>query len=748
MKKLSIIFAIILLAACTKAPEMPSPSMKLDLEDIQAPSFSVRYTVNVSSNVGWKITSNSVYEWVTPSLNEARGTADMVLEVQANTSDKERSGTILIQSDDNTISREINISQRGASSAGVSRIREVRSLERQGGYTIIQGKIRGFVVTEAAAANYMENSFAIEDSFEEELSGITVNVPSDIYVAPKRGTEVEVDLAGARLQRNEGGVLTLSVVNNPVPSRATPLEILPDSLALSDLESGKYESMFVCLPACQVEENTPAGVLAESPRITDEANAHFGRLVVSNDAPFASLVYGLGGGRVAGVVGALNGKTADIRPVYGEDVEFGKKRLGEKPGIISLPYVFSFYCSSQTNGASKYITYNQLYWDPQTCLTTGKIAQEKDPDIGASLWMTTHAKAEGNVSGPNMWAESGAHDNVNGAGFVSPDGKTASPAECGWWLDVPLSMPLPEKFTVTFGLGGTEWSIANWSVCYSNDRQNWYEGGEIFIDHIIEGGCYYLFFSVPIESQLSFAKGDVLYLKFVPKGTRGIGGSNSADGHGKSCSIRLHSAIIISAYENGNTPVPAGAVWFEPFDNFTKGTDYFIGDKVAGLANHSGEDISAWTSEQRNGMTGNNVYERPGYAQIGFVDTERAPGRSLYTNTVGALESPELGVSGDVELTFDAAAYRSPAIRASAASNTSDVAHPDLNSVVVEVIGDGTISGSKKSVVSQVSVSKSFSNHKLTIKGVSPSTRIRFTSSPLPGEYSRWFIDNITVTAK
>lgn len=744
---LYILLVIFSLVACQKAPEMPQPSIKLDLEEISAPSFAVDYTVSISANVGWKITSNSVFEWVVPSHNESRGTLDLVLKISANESGEERSGNIVISSDDNTITKEIQISQRPATVPGIGRVREVRALERQGGYEIIQGKIRGFVVTDAESSNYFSNSFAIEDSFVEELSGITVTVQEDKYKAPVRGTEVEIDLAGARLERNSDGVLSLLVKENPMAGSATPLEITPDSLDVADLESGKYESMFVCLPACQVVEGTSEGVLASSPRLTDEPCEHFARLVVSADASFASESFGMGGGRVAGVVGALKNKDADIRPISGDDIKFGTKRLGERPGITQLPYVFSFYCSSQTDGASKYLKYNQLFWDSSTCLTSGKIAEEKDADIGASLWLTTYAKAASNVSGPNLWAEAGAHDNVNGAGFVSLDGKTTPPAECGWWLDIPLSMNMPENFTVTFGMGGAEWSLANWSVEYSKDKQTWYKGGDYFIDHKLEGGCYYLFFNIPIQSQISFVKDDVLHLKFVPKGRTGCGGSNNADGHGQSCSVRLHSAIIISSYEEGATPRPSNAVWFEPFDALTNGVDYFLGDKVAGLANYPGPEISAWTQEQKKSMGGSNVYARPGYAQIGFVDTERAASRKDYVNATGVLESPQLGVSGNVVLTFEAAAYRSPSIRANS-STAADVTNPDLDTAVIEILGDGTILGAKTAKISKMSVTKSFSTHSFIIEGVSQTTRIRFTSNPLPGEFSRWFIDNITVTAQ
>lgn len=747
MKKIAILSSIILLAACNKGTLLPSPIIKVDLENIQAPYFPVSYEVHLTANVSWRISENDVFEWVSPSISESRGSATMVLELLENDTDSQRSGKIVIVSDDNSIRREIQIVQRAASEKGMARISEVRSLERTGGYTILQGTIRGFVVTEPSASNYREFSFAMEDSFSMKNSGITVTVPEDKFSAPSQGEEVIVSLAGAMLSRDEDGILTLHVKDAPQKGGATSPVMQADSLSLEDIESGMYESMLVCIPACQVVEEETGGVLGSSPKITDEQIEHFGRMVVSPDAPFASQSYGKGGGSVTGIVGAVQNGITDIRPFSDRLIHFGTKRLGEKPGITGLPYVFSFYCSSQFDGACKYINYNKLYYNSETALTKGKIAEDRDPDIGVSLWMTAYAMASSNTLGPNMWAESGAHDNVNAAGFVSMDSKTVPPEECGWWLDVPLSFDLPEQFTVTFGMGGNTWSIATWSLYYSKDRENWFKGGDYLIDHIIEGGSYYLYYSIPIVSETDFVKGDVLYLKFVPHGTKGVGGSNSADGHGKSCFIRLHSAIIISSPEVQSSPSPAGdVVWFEPFDNLTGGVDYFIGDRVAALSNYPGKSIDAWSGEQLNSMSGHHVYERPGYAQIGFVDSERAVTRKEYVNVPGALESPQLGVSGNLSLTFDAAAYRTPAIRPGADITTSDVGHPDITRILVEVIGDGLIDGASSAVVQNISATHEFSHHTLKITGASPSTRIRFTSDPASGEFSRWFIDNITVT--
>ena len=733
--------------ACTRGPEIPGPFLRADLEEIEAPGFSVDYPVQVQSNIGWRIASNEVYDWVTPSLTQSRGSATLVLSVDRNAGTSAREGKIILESDDNSIREEIHILQRPLSQGGFSRIHEIRSLERAGGYTIIQGKIRGFVVTDALASNYMENSFAVEDSFDDPSSGIAVCVSGGRYTAPKRGTEVVIDLAGAHLERT-GGILTLSLSDNPPVGSATALPVRPDTLSFAQLATGDYESMFVCLKECQVVEEAIGGVLASSPGITDESGSLLGRLLVSADAPFGSETYGRGGGRVCGVAGAVRDGVCEILPTAATDVAFSGKRIGEKPGIQSLPYVFSFYCSSQTDGACKYINYYKLYWDPVTLLTSGKIADDKDDTIGASLYVSAYASEVSKSYGPNMWAEAGAHDNINTVGFVSLGSKTTPTAECGWYLDVPLQMTLPEHFTVTFGMGGNTYTIKNWTIYYSSDKETWYEGGHYSLDHIVEGGSYYLFFSVPIDCEIPFVSGDTLHLKFIPEGTTAIGGSNNADGHGSSCFIRFHSSIIISEEKEGSTPAPSNAVWFEPFDHLTGGVDYFLGNKVGGLANFGGREISQWSEDQLRGMSGHDVYERPGYAQIGFVDTERSGSRREYHNTVGALESPALGVSGDLTLTLEAAAYRSPAIRPGAAVTTPDVGSPDIPTGVIELVGGGLINGSETAKIQQMSTTGAFSTHTFTILGATPQTRIRFTSAPAEGEFSRWFIDNISVTKR
>ena len=113
-----------------------------------------------------------------------------------------------------------------------------------------------------------------------------------------------------------------------------------------------------------------------------------------------------------------------------------------------------------------------------------------------------------------------------------------------------------------------------------------------------------------------------------------------------------------------------------------------------------------------------------------------------YTNNTGALLTPAFGVSGTLKLSFDAMAYKNTSVHSN--SGAKDM-NGDLKSVVVEVIGGGTIDGAAKKVVSGLTYTE-FKNFALTIEGATASTAVRFTSEPASGQFSRWFIDDICVT--
>ena len=163
--------------------------------------------------------------------------------------------------------------------------------------------------------------------------------------------------------------------------------------------------------------------------------------------------------------------------------------------------------------------------------------------------------------------------------------------------------------------------------------------------------------------------------------------------------------------------------------------------KLAAMLNFCGSDISVWDAAAKNGLSGVNVRQRPGYAQIGFVETQTVA-QGFYTNSVGSLLTPAFGASGTLRVSFDAMAYKNTSVHAN--SGAKDMGG-DLKSVIVEVIGGGTIDGATKKVVSGLATD-AFNTYSLTIDGATASTALRFTSEPASGEFSRWFIDDICVT--
>lgn len=731
------------LLSCTEGPDMPLQSLSLDKDIIVAPSMGAEYSLRISSNTSWKMEYSAV-EWVVPSVEEFVGTSNIVLTVAENSSE-ERTGVVYVESKDGKVSRELKIVQSGAKSDGFISISSLRQMEKDGEEVVIDAastRIKGFVVTDAVKGNWFNGSFAIEDSFSQPSSGMTVMVTGD-YEAFSMGEEVSVELDKAVLKRSEAGLLTLTPVSRPYKTESTQIEMKPVKVDFDGLSDGAYESMFVETEGFQVVEESIGGVLAMSPYFENKDGQRF-RLSVFENASFSGDSYPEGVGNVCGIAGCAAAEP-DLYPTSGSDLALSEMRIGVLPGIRSLPYVFSFYHSEQTNGKTKYVSCAKPSWNAATQLLKGVVATDIEQSKGVFLEVTAYGSEASKIYGPNVWAEAGAHDNVNTSGFVSQDCKTTPTAECGFWLTVPLQMEMPRDFNVSFGLAANnKYVLSRWMVSWSEDKSTWHDAGEIHIDRCKTGGSYYLYFTVPVHVDIPLSAGTNLYLKFTPQGSDGTDGYTGADGHGSSCYVCLHSAIVLSTETEGSTSVPAGAVYFEPFDKLTAGMDYFIGEKLGGLANYCADEISSWTEGQKRGMSGTRVMERPGYAQIGYVETERASSRTNYVNEPGELLTPSLGKAGNFTLSFKACTYRTPAIRPNAAMTTPDVGSPDITSVVVEVVGGGSIGG-KASVTVSGLPTDSFQTFSLKIDGATAATQIRFTSAPASGQFSRWFIDDILV---
>lgn len=735
---------LISMASCRKAPELPMQVLDLDQDVIIAPYMGSDYALTVNSNTAWKVDWSSS-DWAIPDMDEYVGSSGVKLTVAKNTGG-ERATSLVFSTEDGQITRKVKVVQAGVSSDGYLSIAVLRSMEKAGESVSLSGtseKIKGFVISDAVSGNWFPGSVAIEDSFSDEESGIVVRV-EDGFRSVARGYELSVHLDGAVLERDESGFLVLSVDLMPETTHTTQVNLVPKKVGMSELHSGKYEAMYVNVTDVQVVEENIGDVWSMNPQFQDKDDMRM-EVVVMEDASFASETFNEGAGSVGGIAGPLSSVPA-LYPAILDDIDLSTMRIGVNPGLRSLPYVFPFYCYEQTNGTPKYISYTNLTYDASTHLVKGVVARDIDESKGVFLEMTAYGKEVGNIFGPNYWAEQGAHDNINISGFVSLDnGKTVPTEECGFWLTVPLQMEMPADFNVSFGLcGAGDYTLSDWAVSYSSDKKEWQEAGRVRIERTTSGGSYYFYYTVPVHMTAPLPPESSLYLKFTPQGSRAINGVTTADGHGNSCRLRFHSAIVISQEVEGDTRTPSGAVYFQPFDKLTAGMDYFIGERLGAFANYCAGDISSWEDGKSQGMTGSNVMERPGYAQIGYVNTETPSSREQYTNEPGVLETPPVGVSGDFSLSFKAAAYRTPAIRPNADTGTPDVGSPDITEIIVEVLNGGTVEGKTSMTVTGLPTDR-FGQFILNLESVTPQTKIRFTSAPVEGQFSRWFIDDILI---
>ena len=175
-----------------------------------------------------------------------------------------------------------------------------------------------------------------------------------------------------------------------------------------------------------------------------------------------------------------------------------------------------------------------------------------------------------------------------------------------------------------------------------------------------------------------------------------------------------------------------------------------MGDRLGLFDNLNGPLMGAWNAGQRNGMSGSNVVMRPGYAQVGYVEylTDGLTAKSYK----GTLQTPALGVEGDVNLSFKAMAFKSSRAGRSNMHNNVPEKGPDATEIEIEITGGGYIVEIDSEVtaeVSELTVSglpvSEFRTYNLKIKGVTEQTKIVFKSAENE-EFARWFIDDVIVT--
>ena len=748
-KSLFLLLMSLALYGCVKGPAMPAPYVEVNQDYIVVPNFNISYEISVESNTQWKLTVPDA--WVSASLTSAAGDASVVFTMQDNPGEA-RIAHIQLTDIRSLVNKEIRILQNGKNGADYIPVSTIRSRESASGYTFTSGRLKAFVLSNYSAANYPEGQMAVGDSFTSASSGIRV-ISADGYVAFEQGSEVDINLTGATLARKDG-ILTLTLRSRPEQTLTSVVQLVPKVVTYSEFASGDYESMYVCANNFQVLEEYIGGTFVRSPLLENETDQHI-RLSVREKASFSADTYNKGKGNICGLAGLVNGGVPTLEPTTAKDAAFTRLRFGA-PGIEELPYVFSFLTYQDMDDCPKYLIYHELHYNETTKLVKGMVAEDEDESVAATLELTAYGEDASKINGQktHYWSEYAGHDNVMCTGFVSLNCKTTPTEECGWWWSVPLKMDLPAKINVSFGLAGTDYALCEWLLSWSKDKRNWHPAEEsVFIDQSRTDGTYYLYFTVPLNLTESFTTGDTFYVKLIPQGQRGCKGSMGLDGHGSSCQVNLHSALVISEEVEQRTKVPAGAVYFQPFDKLTAGMDYFYGEKLAAMLNYDGGEYSEWSTPKKAllDLDTRDVYERPGYAQIGFVNEERAGTRTEYKNYPGTLILPAIGEQGDFTLTFKAARYRNACVdRPGNRVAVPDIVHPDISKGVVRLLPEDTTAYFEETKSSTAQFSgmpyDKFKVYNLTIKGATIDTKVAFTSvAATTDEFTRWFIDDITL---
>lgn len=711
------------LFSCKDEVSLPQPVIRLSSESITAPSLESAFNIEVESNCDWIAEiQNGDAGWISISDANDTGNGKMHLSLRPNISSSGREATVLVHNEKMTVSATLTVKQNPASGEGLVSVGELRSLEGVTDMTLDESAVmRGVVVSNLQYRNFPEKTIAVEGSAEAG-NGIAVKTSGDLLVA--LGEEVEVSLAGAKIGRDpESGILTLYPANDGCVARteATGIIPVPVEVTIPELATGKYESMYVKVIGQLSAADVTKEYMYEGSTFMDEDNNTVGFRVLQ-DCSFAEEVIPSGSGYVCGVVGSYNDSPC-IWPGSQSDIALNSSRFN---GGFTLPYVFSLMTNTATNDDGRYI----------------KTQREADNNFTHSAIATddTGVLAEWNTSTAGkyfrFWADNSGHHNF----------------QLGSWMDVqqnyfkityPEGLEITDGFRVRFGWGGMKNAPRNWEVLYSTDNATWSTGRtettfSIPKDVVAASGKGFLYFTVDVYIDRPIKKTDRLSVMIRPHDNETISGSALSTSNGRAV---FHSCFLIDRLPAKSvTSAPSGAIYFEPFDGLDQGADYRLGDRLAAMLNYAGDDISAWSEDIRRGLSGTNVRQRPGYAQIGYVNTIDKDHKS-YVNETGELLTPKSGVTGNHTLSFKAMAYRNKAVFEG--KSVVDI-KGDINMGTVEIIGGGTING-------QTSVSfgpmshDSFKSYSFTIEGVTPDTQIKFTSTPGSSEFSRWFIDNICI---
>lgn len=710
--------------SCKDEVDLPAPVIKLDTESILAPSLLSSFNIAVESNCDWSATTDGQdVDWLTISDGKNVGNGDLRLTLNPNMTTAQREAIISVHNEFNTAVARLTVRQNPSSGDGLVTVSELRSLSGTTNLALGEdARIRGVVVSNMQHGNYPDRLIAVEGSAEKN-NGIAVRTADEYLVSI--GEEVEIKLHGAQLSSDPlTGLLLLTPANDAAISRTEATSIIPTPLEVSipELLTGKYESMYVKVSGQISSSDINKEYLYEAASFMDEDN-NLLTLKVLPDCSFAESIIPTGSGHICGVAGSFAGN-ACIYPGNISDLSLTGSRFD---GGFSLPYIISLMTNTATNFDGRYIEVDRTSSD-----INGYFARTLDGSGTTIQWNLSK-----NGQYYRFWTDNSGHHNF----------------QLGSWVDdrdncllfsYPAGVEYTDGFRLQFGWSGQKNAPRHWEILYSTDNENWSTGKTSTIfslpkDIVGTAGKGYSDFTVDVHINRPITREERLFIKIRRAD------SNEAVNTGASVSSSdgraiFHSCMLIDRIPaKTTTATPAGAIYFEPFDRLTEGADYRLGDKLSAMLNYSGPDISDWGEDIRNSLDGTNVRQRPGYAQIGFVNT-LVNAHGSYKNEKGELITPKLNTSGTLKLSFKAMAYKNKAVFATAVKDRNG----DLTQGSIEILGGGTING-------QTSVSfgamdyDSFKSFTYTIEDASPDTRIKFTSEPGASDFSRWFIDNICV---
>ena len=673
-----------------------------------------------------------------------------------------RSCELVLSTEDGSITRSVILRQGSRTEDGLLSIAQLRSHEAEGEYVFTESsKIRGFVTTDLEGNNFYPNSFAMQDGFGSDAAGITVAL-AQTQPDFVRGDEVEIELEGATLKRNEDGVLVLTPAKAPVKTQTTKITVEPMVVKMPSLAAGEYESMYVSVYNLQpLEESIGAtlnsGVFMENSRGSKTFVKVFeGSLLTEATCP-------AGSGSVTGIAGAgaAPDRESFIIPMTVSDLVFESVRFDILTGgVSSFPYVLSLYSDNGANESDepKYIDYEVIPYSPASKFIDAYF-YDKDRSTDVSLYVHAAGRTEDEIRSSLYWGNNMGYDCIPAKSFVTRQSAAGEyPGQAYYLLTMPLKkdfVSAGETFSVAFYIYNTDWAIRDWKLEYSLDMNNWYGYDETSgmgegVIEFMPGGNYTLY-NVKFTANTSIDASDILYLRLTPFGKRAsIRPTSIATGWGSD--VRLSVGMLVCPHVARPSEAPQNTIWHHTFDNLTEGSDYLMGDKLGLFDNLNGPLISAWNAQQRNGISGINVAMRPGYAQVGYVEygTDGLTAKSYK----GTLQTPALeNVTGNVvSLSFKAMAFKSSRAGRKNMHNQLSEKSSDATEIEVEILDGGYIvdlEGEAIPEVAKLTVSglpvSEFKTFNLKVSGVTPQTKIVFKSAE-NGDFARWFIDDIIVT--